>query len=136
MRSIHKWPSEKARNVTGRHGLRMPYQWVGEKPVRRKSVKKEVKKNEGNLEVTKKQYGDYHKLKCCPVQGCLTVTLKLSAHLKGLHKMKVDSEYYDLLKNARIYTPFTKDSMKRIRESHKRDSQGTNLVFLLLHFTI
>ena len=73
------------------------------------------------MEVTKKQYGDYHKLKCCPVQGCLTVTLKLSAHLKGLHKMKVDSEYYDLLKNARIYTPFTKDSMKRIRESHKRE---------------
>ena len=32
------------------------------------------------------------------MQGCLTVTLKLSAHLNGLHKMKVVSEYYYLLK--------------------------------------
>ena len=96
MRSIHKWPSEKVTNVTGKHGLRKPYQWAGEKTVRKKSVRKEVKKNEGNLEVAKKLYEDYHKLKCCPVKGFLTVTLKLSAHLKGLHKMKVDSEYYDL----------------------------------------
>ena len=44
MKSIHKWPSEKAMNVTAKYGLRKFYQWAGENTVR-EAVRKELKKS-------------------------------------------------------------------------------------------
>ena len=89
MRRVHKWSEEKAKKVTQMHGLRKEYKWNGNPPKRQKAATKHI----ANIDTGKdSQHKDYHKRKICPVIGCLTTTVKMSAHLKLCHKMEVSPE--------------------------------------------
>ena len=110
----HKWSKEKARTVSSVYSLKKSYEWKGEKPTRVKKNQKEMKPNE------KKK--DYHKKKWCPVEGCLTVTVKLARHLKAMHTMNDDTEYREYLKNAQTYlgTLLPREIRKRRDEERRK----------------
>ena len=77
----------------------------------------------------KKTKADYHRKKWCPVPGCLTITKKLSAHLKGgMHKMDTGEQYYGMLKQARTFIPFNGAERKVFRESLRREDERRSLV--------
>ena len=117
MRLKHKWSAEKARNVINMHALRKTYEWNKGVPVRKR--KSSINKKVGASE--KKVHKDYHIKKMCPAIGCLSVTVKLSVHLKGVHKMAVGDEYSALLKSARPYVPLTKNMRSKIKERLQRE---------------
>ena len=105
MRDAHKWSVEKSKKVTQLYGLRKQYEWKGFKPIRRKAGSEKKK-------VGRSVRSDRHLRKCCPIPGCLTNTIKITAHLRGHHKMKFGPEYYNLLKCARTYNPNTNDGVR------------------------
>ena len=123
MRSMHKWSDEKSRKVCLTHGLRKSYIWHGETPKRQKTANQ--KKTEKKNETSKTK--DYHTRKWCPISGCLTITVKMSAHLKGHHGMNVGAEYYETLKSARPYKPYTSEVKERIRGSLRREDEHQKL---------
>ena len=128
MRNVHKWSDERAKKVSLTHDLRKSYDWQGEKPVRTKKAteRREENKEDKNEKKTK---ADYHRKKWCPVPGCLTITKKLSAHLKGgMHKMDTGEEYYGMLKQARTFIPFNGAERKVFRESLRREDERRSLV--------
>ena len=73
----HSWTDENARAVVGYCDLR----------------KKQEKKKEK----------DYHHKKICPVEKCKMVVKRLPQHLQTTHKMKLDENYYAVLKQAEKY---------------------------------
>ena len=115
MKNVHKWSAERSKTVSQTHNLRKEYVWQVEKPIRKKKT--------GGQKVENKR-SDYHKKKWCPVPGCLAVTKKMSAHLKGgKHKMDIGPEYYELLAVARIFIPYTAAERKICRESLRRENE-------------
>ncbi|XP_057315258.1 uncharacterized protein LOC130656429 isoform X1 [Hydractinia symbiolongicarpus] len=76
----HKWTAESAKAVVSHFSLR----------------KKKIKNTA--TESSSKQ--DYHTLRICPLGQCVKVVKRLDDHLLNFHKMKRDTKYYSLLKNA------------------------------------
>ena len=107
------------------HGLRKEYKWNGNPPKRQKAATK----NKANGDTGKaSQHKDYHKRKICPVIGCLTTTVKMSAHLKLCHKMEVSPEYYELLKSARPFIAYTDEVKQCVRDTCRREEERRDLV--------
>ena len=76
MRNVHNWTKEAAAKVLSKYNIR----------------KKE--KNEDK---------DRHLRRRCPIRGCFSVVLRLSAHLQKVHKLeKTSKAYSEAMKSSRV----------------------------------
>ncbi len=77
MKNVHKWTKEAAAKVLSKYNIRK--------------------------QDATKQSKDYHLRRRCPVGGCFSIVLRLSAHLQNVHKMeKTSKEYCDAIKTSKV----------------------------------
>ncbi|XP_065679511.1 uncharacterized protein LOC124814412 isoform X1 [Hydra vulgaris] len=83
-----------------RHLQGKPHYWSKEKALAAISIYGLRKKK---ILITERKSKSYHRKRTCPISSCSKVILHLNEHLLKVHKLPRNSQYYTLLKDAKVY---------------------------------